>query len=56
MRAFEQIVLSCRMLDAGECVPRASGSEFLRSVVAYEGQEVCADVEMSGITTYPDAE
>ena len=43
---FEAIVLECENLDAEECVPGASGSTFLRSVVAYEGPEVCAEVEM----------
>ena len=43
---FEAIVLECEGLDAEECIPGPSGSTFLRSVVAYEGPEVCAEVEM----------
>ena len=48
---FEAVVLECEDLDAEECVPGASGSTFLRSVVAYEGPEVCAEVEMRGAGT-----
>ena len=47
---FEAIVLECENLDAEECVPGGSGSTFLRSVVAYEGPEVCAEVETRGIS------
>ncbi|PIL35014.1 hypothetical protein GSI_02801 [Ganoderma sinense ZZ0214-1] len=44
MTAFEAIESSCKMLHAKACIPWASGSAFSRSVVAYEGQELCAGI------------
>ncbi len=48
MKAFELIFCVCKALDE-TCLPGASGSTFLRSVVAYEGREVCAEVELRGV-------
>ena len=39
-------IFSSDALLAKWCVPGASGSALLRAMVAYEGGEVCADVEM----------
>ncbi|PIL30770.1 hypothetical protein GSI_06938 [Ganoderma sinense ZZ0214-1] len=41
--AFDAIRASLSF--AKSCIPGASGSAFLESVVAYEGREVCAEVE-----------
>ncbi|KAM5542143.1 hypothetical protein V8D89_004016 [Ganoderma adspersum] len=46
--AFDAI-FSSLALFAKPCIPGASGSAFLRSVVAYEGRGVCADVEMQPV-------
>lgn len=48
MKAFELIWCVCKTMDEA-CLPGASGSTFLQSVVAYEGREVCAEAEMRGI-------